>query len=253
MVSGITDRLPSYAKHRADSYSGSSELSAKRAQKAPESHQLSGKEEQAYLYEKTDRTFEDKAPYKLNKMTKEERAVLVEKMKKDLEARKAEFLNLVTKTLTGQGKAVSLANGDKDGIWKILAKGDFTVDAATKKQAMKDISEEGYFGVKKTAERLFDFASALAGNDPKKMKEMQDAMKKGFEAATKAWGKKLPEISKKTLDEANKLFDSYFEGKEPKKVVKETIIREINISPNTSVMNTVTKNEHAGGIISILR
>ena len=31
---------------------------------------------------------------------------------------------------------------------EVFAKGDFTVDAATKAQAQKDISEDGYYGVK---------------------------------------------------------------------------------------------------------
>lgn len=48
---------------------------------------------------------------------------------------------------------------------EVPCKGDFTVDAATKAQAQKDISEDGYYGVKQTSERLFDFASALAGDD----------------------------------------------------------------------------------------
>lgn len=53
---------------------------------------------------------------------------------------------------------------------------------------------------------MFDFASALAGDDVDKMKEMQAAMGKGYKMATKAWGRELPSISKDTLDAANKLF-----------------------------------------------
>ena len=50
-------------------------------------------------------------------------------------------------------------------------------------------SEDGYWGVKQTSQRLFDFASALAGDDVDKMKEMQAAMEKGYKMATKAWGR----------------------------------------------------------------
>ena len=79
--------------------------------------------------------------------------------------------------MTGQAATSSVANGtNSDDIWKFLAKGDFTVDAATKAQAQKDISEDGYYGVKQTSERLFDFASALAGDDVEKMKKMQTAI-----------------------------------------------------------------------------
>ena len=67
--------------------------------------------------------------------------------------------------------------------------------------------------MKQTSQRLFDFASALAGDDVEKMKEMQKAMEKGFKLATKAWGKELPSISNDTLSAANQLFDDYYKSK----------------------------------------
>ena len=80
-------------------------------------------------------------------------------------------------------------------------------------KAKEDVSEDGYWGVKQTSQRLFDFASALAGDDPEKMKEMQKAMEKGFKQATHAWGKDLPGICGDTLSAANKLFDDYYASK----------------------------------------
>ena len=87
------------------------------------------------------------------------------------------------------------------------------VSAADIAQAKEDVSEDGYWGVKQTSQRLFDFASALAGDDVEKMKEMQAAMEKGFKQATKAWGQDLPSISQDTLSAANKLFDDYYASK----------------------------------------
>ena len=101
-----------------------------------------------------------------------------------------------------------------DDFWRQLAGGNFKVDAATKAQAQKDISEDGYYGVKQTSQRLFDFASALAGDDVDKMKEMQKAMEKGFKQATKTWGRELPAICKETMNAANKLFEDYYSSKE---------------------------------------
>jgi hypothetical protein len=95
----------------------------------------------------------------------------------------------------------------------MFANGEVTVSEAAKKQAQEDISEDGYWGVKQTSQRLFDFASALAGDDEEKMKKMQSAMEKGFKEATKAWGRDLPQISKDTLDAANKLFEEYYASK----------------------------------------
>ncbi len=160
-------------------------------------------------YEKSTET---KSPvYSINKMSEEDRAKLVEQLKADQASREASFLNIIQQTLGGQVKTFAMTSEE---MWKKLASGDFTVDEATKKQAQEDISEDGYWGVKQTSQRLFDFASALAGDDPEKMKKMQDAMQKGFDEATKTWGKDLPDISKDTLEAANKLFEDYYKSKE---------------------------------------
>lgn len=160
-------------------------------------------------YEKSTET---KSPvYSINKMSEEDRAKLVEQLKADQASREASFLNIIQQTLGGQVKTFAMTSEE---MWKKLASGDFTVDEATKKQAQEDISEDGYWGVKQTSQRLFDFASALAGDDPEKMKKMQAAMQKGFDEATKTWGKDLPSISKDTLEAANKLFEDYYKSKE---------------------------------------
>ena len=140
-----------------------------------------------------------------------DRTAIVNQLKADMEQRKQQMLDIVSKTLQGQTGALGKATGDN--VWKTLAGGNFTVDAATKAQAAKDIAEDGYWGVKQTSQRLFDFASALAGDDVDKMKEMQAAMEKGFKQATKTWGKELPQISHDTLAAANKLFDDYYASK----------------------------------------
>ena len=100
--------------------------------------------------------------------------------------------------------------GTADDMWKKLAERNLTADADTIAQAKADIAEDGYWGVKQTSERMFDFAKSLAGDDPEKMKKMQEAVQKGFDQATKAWGKDLPSISTDTLDAVNKLFEDYY-------------------------------------------
>ena len=154
-----------------------------------------------------------KAPYSINKMSKEDRAALVKQLKADQESRQTSFTNLVSQMLGKQSGTYGIANGD-DSIWKIFANGNFTVDAAAQAQAQEDVSEDGYWGVKQTSQRLFDFASALAGDDEDKMRQMQHAMEKGFKQATSAWGRDLPDISNKTLDAANKLFEEYYKSKQ---------------------------------------
>lgn len=110
--------------------------------------------------------------------------------------------------ISKQGNAYGQAND----MWKFLASGNFTVDAQTKAQAQADIAEDGYWGVKQTSERIFDFAKALSGGDMDKMKEMQAAFEKGFKQATKTWGKELPQISQDTRSAVNKLFEDFYAG-----------------------------------------
>ena len=61
-----------------------------------------------------------------------------------------------------------------------------------------------------TSQRIFDFAKAVAGDDPDQMKKMQEAVEKGFKQAEEAWGGSLPSISGETHDAVNKLFDDYY-------------------------------------------
>lgn len=163
------------------------------------------------VYDKSNETSDSskKATYSVNKMSADDRAALVKQLKADQESRQQQLTSLVQQMMTKQAITYTNAND----MWKFLAKGDFTVDAQTKLQAQKDIAEDGYYGVQQTADRLFDFASALAGDDVDKMKKMQTAMQKGFDQATKAWGQKLPDISQKTMDAANKKFEEYYKSK----------------------------------------
>lgn len=147
-----------------------------------------------------------KATYSVNKMSAGDRKALVSQLKSDAEARKSQLVSLVEKMMSQQTNAYGQANN----IWRFLASGKFTVDPAVKAQAQADIAEDGYFGVKQTASRIFDFASALAGNDAEKMKEMQAAFEKGFKQAEKTWGGKLPDISYQTQEAVNKKFEEYY-------------------------------------------
>ncbi len=139
-----------------------------------------------------------------------DRDALIQKMNADMEAQKSQLFDIVRQSITGQGKSFAMASDDD--MWKFLADGDFTVDAATKAQAQQDISEDGYWGVNKTSDRILDFAKALSGDDPGKAEELIDAFKKGFEEATKTWGKDLPDISSKTYDAVLEKFDAWKNG-----------------------------------------
>ncbi|MCL1934804.1 MAG: hypothetical protein FWF57_00255 [Defluviitaleaceae bacterium] len=82
----------------------------------------------------------------------------------------------------------------------------------TREQAEELISENGFWGVEKTARRLFDMASSLSGNNPERMEQMRQAVIDGFAAAEKTWGSTLPQISLDTFDRTMNLFDDFFAG-----------------------------------------
>ena len=132
---------------------------------------------------------------------------LVNKLKADAAAHAQQLQNIVSQLMTKQGQTYNTAND----IWSFLAGGNFTVDAATKAQAEKDIAEDGYWGVEQTSNRIIDFATALTGGDPSKIEEMREAFKKGYKQAEKTWGGELPDISKRTYDAVMEKFDKMAE------------------------------------------
>lgn len=134
---------------------------------------------------------------------------LIAKLKADSDNRLQQLQSLVTNMFKKQGITI----GTADDMWKVLASGNFTADADTIAKAKEDISEDGYWGVKQTSDRIFDFAQALAGDDEEKMQAMKKAVEKGFKEATKTWGKELPDISKNTYNAVMDKFDKYFSSK----------------------------------------
>ena len=158
------------------------------------------------VYEKSSEDSTKKATYSINKMSEQDRAALVQQLKADQQSRQQNLVNIVQQMIGKQAHASNLASLFSPENLK-------NVDAATIAQAKEDVSEDGYYGVKQTSQRLFDFASALAGDDVEKMQEMQEAMQKGFEKAAKAWGAELPDICQRTMEAANQLFTDYYNSK----------------------------------------
>lgn len=202
-MSNINGILGSYAASTVSTPKTETKAEAKKETK--KETKASEKEEQGAVYEKS--TSEKKATYSINKMSAEDRAAIVEQMKQDQVNRKQQLCDLVNQMLSKQAGTSKLASLFSPENLK-------NVSPEAIAQAKEDVSEDGYWGVKQTSQRLFDFASALAGDDVEKMKEMQKAMEKGFKQATKAWGEELPSICKDTIDAANKLFDEYYKSKE---------------------------------------
>lgn len=118
----------------------------------------------------------------------------INRLLQEAEQRKQQLKDLVERTLGKQSEIFTFANFEK------FQTGEATLSAEEIAQAKEDISEDGYWGVEQTSERLYSFAYALSGGDPGKADDMMAAIEKGYEEATKAWGNELPEISKHTLE-----------------------------------------------------
>lgn len=137
-------------------------------------------------------------------------SALIQQLKTDSDARISQLKGIVEQMMKKQGATI----GKADDMWHFLASGDFTVSADVKAQAQADIADDGYWGVEQTSDRIVDFAKALSGGDPAKADTMLEAFKKGFEAATKSWGKELPDISQRTYDAVLKKMDAWKNGTE---------------------------------------
>ena len=158
----------------------------------------------------------------IKNMSEKERASLVQKLKADADARTAQLRSFVEKMFLQQGQKIT----DSDSMWKFLASGDYTVDRETAEAAKEAISEDGYWGVKQTSQRIFDMAVALSGGDSEKMDDMLEAFKKGFKQATKTWGKELPDISLQTYSAVLEKFEN-FKNENAKEATAETATKNV--------------------------
>ena len=106
----------------------------------------------------------------------------------------------VVKLLEEQGLAV-----------KFTIDSDRSVDfnTMTPEEARELISEDGYFGIEKTSDRIVEFAISSAGNDPAKLDQIKAAVLDGFRQAEEAFGGVLADISYDTLDAIMEKLDKW--------------------------------------------
>ncbi|NLY46868.1 MAG: hypothetical protein GX053_12910 [Tissierella sp.] len=123
-------------------------------------------------------------------------AATIDRLKLEADRQTQQLRDIVEKLILEQGD-------------KFRESGMIEVDKETRLKAQEAISEDGYWGVKQTSQRLFDFAIGLTGGDPAKAQSMKDAFIKGFKKAKEAWGGQLPEISNQTYDATIKMFDQW--------------------------------------------
>ena len=143
----------------------------------------------------------------------------VDALKADLETQQQTMLNVMIQALTEsndklQGwlnEGVGILNFD--GVQIDAARFALPEVATNAEDAAKAIAPGGAWSVDAVATRIFDLASAIAGDDPEKLSAMRAAVEKGFEQAGMTWKdstgqSKLPEISDQTYNEIMSRFDN---------------------------------------------
>lgn len=160
-------------------------------------------ESAAAVYEPSDKTTTNKTT---SKKTYTKDSATVNRLLQEAEQRKQQLKDLVEKTLGKQSEVFTFANFNK------FKTGEATLSAEQIAQAKEDVSEDGYWGVEQTSERLYSFAYALTGGDPDKADEMMSAIEKGFKQATKSWGNDLPDICKQTLEATREKINAWKTG-----------------------------------------
>ncbi len=102
----------------------------------------------------------------------------------------------------------------KQGVDTKIAAGESGIDLAaiTPAEAEALVGADGYFGVEQTAERIFQFAVGVAGNDPARLDAIKAGIDRGFAEAKEALGDWLPEISYATYDAVLAKLDEWAAG-----------------------------------------
>jgi len=116
-------------------------------------------------------------------------------------------------------KLLSSALGKDDatgqGFWATRAK-NVRLSEADRAQAQQLISEDGFFGVKQTTDRLVGFAKAMVGEGASEaqIEKMRAAVQKGFDEVAKMFGgfDKLPQVTKDTHAAVMQAFDDWKAG-----------------------------------------
>ncbi len=106
---------------------------------------------------------------------------------------------LVTNMLKEQGIDFKVATGSSE----------IDISSISQEEAQELVSEDGYFGVEQTSDRIVDLAIAAAGGDTSKLDAIKEGVEKGFNEALEIFGGQLPDISYDTYDAVMEKLDAW--------------------------------------------
>jgi len=102
----------------------------------------------------------------------------------------------------------------------------------TAEEAKSLVSDEGFFGVEKTSERVSNFVFGISGDDVELLQESRKGLVKGFEEAEKLWGGELPEISYLTQEKSLEKVDAR---------IAELLNKDKNVDDNSQLGDSPAK------------
>ena len=107
-----------------------------------------------------------------------------------------------------QNKSINSLNDILSGVdFKSIGYEGKPITQLSQSEASALVSENGFFGIANTADRISNFIISAAGDDLQKLEAGKEGMLRGFKEAEKIWGGKLPEISQKTIEKATQAVD----------------------------------------------
>lgn len=94
----------------------------------------------------------------------------------------------------------------KDFLKEVGYEGE-AIGSLSQEEATALVSEDGFFGIIQTSERISQFVLLAANGDEETLREGRTGILKGFEDAEKLWGSKLPDIAYETISKAVGMID----------------------------------------------
>jgi len=131
----------------------------------------------------------------------------VEKIKNQISQNAKE---MIEKTMFAQSETKSMTQEDKfqqdyedfQNFLKDIGYDGKPIAELTQEEASDLVSDDGFFGIEQTSDRMANFVIDGADGDEALLRAGREGMLKGYADATEAWGTELPEISQKTMDVA---------------------------------------------------
>ena len=132
----------------------------------------------------------------------------IRQLQADSEKAYQSLRQLVERLLERQGHSWEQWVGAEDGV----GSREIVVDETAQAEAQALLDEGGAMSADAVSDRIVNFAIAFAEKDPSKLPMLRSAIEAGFEAAAKAFGGMLPDISFRTYDLIVEKLDAWEEG-----------------------------------------